>query len=60
MKALTGITTGFIDLDHKLSGLQKSDLVLLAARPMGKTALLKPASNVALKGGKVAIFSLEM
>ncbi|NLK43366.1 MAG: replicative DNA helicase, partial [Tissierellia bacterium] len=61
--ALTGITTGFIDLDHKLSGLQKSDLVLLAARPsMGKTAFaLNLASNAALKGGaKVAIFSLEM
>ena len=61
--ALTGITTGFIDLDHKLSGLQKSDLVLVAARPsMGKTAFaLNIASNAALKGGaKVAIFSLEM
>ena len=37
---LTGLTTGFIDIDNKLSGLQKSDLVLIAARPsMGKTAL---------------------
>lgn len=61
--ALTGLTTGFIDLDHKLSGLQKSDLVLLAARPsMGKTALgVNIATNAALKANaKVAIFSLEM
>ncbi|NLY85759.1 MAG: replicative DNA helicase [Tissierellia bacterium] len=61
--ALTGITTGFIDLDYKLSGLQKSDLILVAARPsMGKTAFaLNIATNAALKGGaKVAIFSLEM
>lgn len=60
---LTGLTTGFIDLDNKLSGLQKSDLVLLAARPsMGKTALgINIATNSALKAGaKVAIFSLEM
>lgn len=60
---LTGLTTGFIDIDIKLSGLQKSDLVLLAARPsMGKTALgVNIATNSALKAGaKVAIFSLEM
>ncbi len=60
---LTGLTTGFIDLDNKLSGLQKSDLVLLAARPsMGKTALgINIATNSALKAdAKVAIFSLEM
>lgn len=60
---LTGLTTGFIDLDNKLSGLQKSDLVLLAARPsMGKTALgINIATNSALKAGaNVAIFSLEM
>lgn len=60
---LTGLTTGFIDLDSKLSGLQKSDLLLLAARPsMGKTALgINIATNSALKAGaKVAIFSLEM
>jgi replicative DNA helicase len=52
-----------LDLDEKISGLQKSDLVLLAARPsMGKTALgLNIALNSALKGGaSVAIFSLEM
>lgn len=60
---LTGLTTGFIDLDSKISGLQKSDLLLLAARPaMGKTALgINIATNSALKAGaKVAIFSLEM
>ncbi len=60
---LTGLTTGFIDLDNKLSGLQKSDLILLAARPsMGKTALgINIATNSALKAdAKVAIFSLEM
>ena len=61
--ALTGLTTGLTDIDHKLSGLQKSDLVLLAARPsMGKTALgINIATNAALKANaKVAIFSLEM
>lgn len=59
---LTGITTGFTDLNRKLSGLQKSDLVLLAARPsMGKTALMvNLAVNAALKDHKVAVFSLEM
>lgn len=60
---LTGLTTGFIDIDNKLSGLQKSDLVLLAARPsMGKTALgLNIAVNAAMKAeAKVAVFSLEM
>lgn len=60
---LTGLTTGFTDVDNKLSGLQKSDLVLLAARPsMGKTAFgINIATNTALKAGaKVAVFSLEM
>lgn len=60
---LTGLTTGFLDIDMKLSGLQKSDLILLAARPsMGKTALgINIATNSALKAGaKAAIFSLEM
>ena len=60
---LTGLTTGFIDLDNKLSGLQKSDLVLLAARPsMGKTAIaVNFVTNAALKGNaNVAVFSLEM
>jgi replicative DNA helicase len=61
--SLTGLTTGFIDLDKKLSGLQKSDLILLAARPsMGKTALMvNIATNAAIKEkASVAIFSLEM
>lgn len=60
---VTGIPTGFIDLDYKLSGLQPSDLVLIAARPsMGKTAfVLNIAQYVAFKKDKgVAIFSLEM
>lgn len=62
-KKLTGLTTGYTDLDAMLSGFQKSDFVLLAARPsMGKTALaLNIAFNAALKDkAKVAIFSLEM
>ncbi len=60
---VTGIPTGFIDLDYKLSGLQPSDLVLIAARPsMGKTAfVLNIAQYMAFKKDKcVAIFSLEM
>lgn len=60
---VTGIPTGFNDLDYKLSGLQPSDLVLVAARPsMGKTAfVLNIAQYVAFKKEKgVAIFSLEM
>lgn len=60
---VTGIPTGFIDLDYKLSGLQQSDLVLIAARPsMGKTAfVLNIAQHVAFRQNKhVAIFSLEM
>ena len=60
---VTGIPTGFIDLDYKLSGLQPSDLVLVAARPsMGKTAfVLNIAQYVAFKKDKcAAIFSLEM
>ncbi|WP_236913953.1 replicative DNA helicase [Clostridium sp. Cult2] len=60
---LTGLTTGFIDIDQKLSGMQKSDLILLAARPsMGKTALgINIATNSSIKAeASVAIFSLEM
>ncbi len=60
---VTGIPTGFSDLDYKLSGLQPSDLILVAARPsMGKTAfVLNIAQHVAFKQDKsVAIFSLEM
>ena len=59
---VTGIPTGFIDLDYKLSGLQRSDLVLIAARPsMGKTAfVLNIAQHVAFRQNlAVAIFSLE-
>lgn len=60
---VTGIPTGFIDLDYKTSGFQPSDLILIAARPsMGKTAfVLNVAQHMAFKEGKtVAIFSLEM
>ncbi|MBX2800457.1 MAG: replicative DNA helicase [Myxococcales bacterium] len=59
----TGATTGFIDLDKKLAGLQGTDLLILAARPgMGKTALaLNIAQNVALiEKRAVGLFSLEM
>ncbi len=62
-EGLRGIATGFTDLDNKLSGLQKSDLVVLAARPsLGKSALaLNIASNITVnKKNCVAIFSLEM
>ncbi len=61
--SVTGIPTGFLDLDYKMSGLQPSDLILVAARPsMGKTAfVLNIAQNVAFKENKTtAIFSLEM
>ena len=60
---LTGITTGFHDLDVKTSGLQKSDLIILAARPaMGKTAFaLSLALNAAIKGrASIMMFSMEM
>ena len=60
---LRGVPTGFKDLDSKLSGLQNSDLIILAARPsMGKTALaLDIARNAACKNGiPTLIFSLEM
>ncbi|WP_026319273.1 MULTISPECIES: replicative DNA helicase [Sporomusaceae] len=60
---ITGLATGFKDLDRLTSGLQKSDLILVAARPsMGKTAFtLNIASNVAIREKKaVAFFSLEM
>jgi replicative DNA helicase len=60
---LTGVPTGFADLDAKILGLQKSSLVIVGARPaMGKTAFaLNVATNVAQKSGlPVLIFSLEM
>ncbi|MCT4542046.1 MAG: replicative DNA helicase [Vallitalea sp.] len=60
---VTGIPTGFIDLDYKTAGLQPSDLILIAARPsMGKTAIaLNMAQHAAIKeNASTAIFSLEM
>ena len=62
-KKVRGVPTGFRNLDNLLAGLQKSDLIILAARPsMGKTSLaLNIAQNVAVKEGiPVGIFSLEM
>ncbi|MDQ3132984.1 MAG: replicative DNA helicase [Acidobacteriota bacterium] len=61
--ALTGLATGFRDFDEKTSGLQRTDLIIVAARPsMGKTALcLTLAQNAAiLEQAVVAVFSLEM
>jgi replicative DNA helicase len=67
--SISGITTGFLDIDKKTGGLSRSDLIILAGRPsMGKTAL---ATNIAFNasiasvkkadgGGKVAFYSLEM
>src|SRR6266487_3323751 len=60
---LTGLTTGFAELDEKTSGLQRSDLVIVAARPsIGKTSFaLMLAQNAAIQtGAVVGIFSLEM
>ena len=60
---VTGIATGFIDLDYRTAGMQPSDLILVAARPsMGKTAfVLKMAQYMACNQNQtVAIFSLEM
>lgn len=59
---VTGLSTGFKDLDRKLTGLHPANLVIVAARPsMGKSALAANIStNVALKGHPVAFFSLEM
>ena len=62
-ETVTGVPTGFIDLDYKTSGFQPSDFILIAARPsMGKTAfVLNIAQYMAFKKDKaVAIFSLEM
>src|SRR5271169_6216468 len=62
-KSVTGIPTGYGELDRLLSGLQPSELIILAARPsQGKTALaLNLMENVAIRGGRpVAMFSLEM
>ena len=61
--SLTGLTTGFEELDKITSGLQPSDMVVIAARPsMGKTTFaMNLCENVAIKGGKpVLVFSMEM
>ncbi|QAA30430.1 replicative DNA helicase [Clostridium manihotivorum] len=61
--SLTGVPSGFVDLDTKTSGFQRGDMVLIAARPsMGKTTFaLNICENAALREGKsVVIFSLEM
>ncbi len=60
--SLSGVPSGFDDLDKLTGGLQSSDLMILAARPgMGKTALvLNIATNAAFAGRSVAIFTLEM
>ncbi len=59
---LTGIASGFRELDEMTTGLQKGELLILAARPsMGKTALaLNMAENMAMRGTAVGVFSLEM
>ncbi len=60
---ITGLSTGFTDLDHMTSGLQPADLIIVAGRPsMGKTTFaMNIAENVAINSGKpVAVFSLEM
>lgn len=60
---VTGLATGFADMDSKLSGLQPSDMIVLAARPsVGKTAFaLNIAANAATREGKsILLFSLEM
>jgi len=62
-KSITGIPTGYVELDKLTSGFQPSELLILAARPsQGKTALaLNLAENIAIRAGQpVAIFSLEM
>jgi replicative DNA helicase len=61
--AITGISTGFDDFDEKTSGLQKSDLIIVAGRPsMGKTTFaMNLAENAAIKSqAPVAVFSMEM
>ncbi|MDF3031422.1 MAG: dnaB [Moraxellaceae bacterium] len=59
---LTGLSTGFTDLDNKTSGLQKGDLVIVAARPsMGKTTFaMNLVENVMMNGAPVLVFSMEM
>ncbi|MCP4264154.1 MAG: replicative DNA helicase, partial [Candidatus Brocadiaceae bacterium] len=58
---LTGVSTGFEDLDKRFNGLQKTDLIILAARPaMGKTTLAINIAQEVAKHKHVAIFSMEM
>ncbi len=61
-EGIRGVTSGFMDLDRLTQGWQKSDLIILAARPsMGKTAFaLNMARNAAIAGKPIAFFSLEM
>ncbi len=61
-KSVTGVETGFKDLDDMTSGLQPGELIIIAARPsLGKTALaLNIAAHAALEGRVVGVFSLEM
>ncbi len=62
-KSITGVSTGYLELDKLLSGLQPSEVLILAARPsQGKTALaLNLAENISIRAGMpVAFFSLEM
>ncbi len=61
--SITGVSTGYKDFDEKTSGLQSSDLIIVAGRPsMGKTSFaMNIAEHVAIKGDKpVAVFSMEM
>ncbi len=60
--AITGVETGFTDLDKKTAGLQSSDLVIVAARPsMGKTAFaVNMVEHAAMSGCAVLVFSMEM
>lgn len=62
-ESLTGVTSGFVDLDQQTSGLQRGDLVIVAARPsMGKTTFaMNVVENVLLRSGlPVLVFSMEM
>jgi len=59
---ITGLTTGFIDFDRMTTGLQEADLIIVAGRPsMGKTTFaINIAEHVAMEGGVVLVFSMEM
>lgn len=62
VNGITGLSTGFYDIDNSTAGLQPSDLIVVAGRPsMGKTALaMNMVENIAAKGVPVGVFSLEM